>query len=68
MEGQKLTLTIWETSRLLGISRAKTYEAARTGQLPVLKFGRRLVVSRYALEKMLKEAKPNTTQNDCDSR
>ena len=62
MEKEKLTLTIAETAKLLGISRAKAYEAARTGQLPVLKFGRRLVVSSYALEKMLQEAGSHTQQ------
>jgi len=56
MESSKLTLTITETAKLLGISRCKAYEAARLGNLPVIKFGRRLVVPIYALEKMLREA------------
>lgn len=68
MEQKKLTLTILETARLLGISRAKAYEAARTGQLPVLRFGRRLVVPRYALEEMLKEAGAYSKLIDPDNK
>ena len=33
MVAEKLTLTIVETAKILGISIAKAYEAARTGQL-----------------------------------
>ena len=33
------------------------YGAARRGEIPVLKFGRRLVVPKVALEKMLVEAR-----------
>jgi hypothetical protein len=37
----------------LGIGRSLAYELARNGQLPVIRLGRRLVVARPALEKML---------------
>jgi len=64
MEEEKLTLTIAETAKILRISKGKAYEEARLGRLPVLKFGRRLVVSRYGLERMLKEASPSWIPND----
>ena len=67
MEAQKLTLTISEAAKILGISKGKAYTEAKLGNLPVLKFGRRLVVSRYGLEKMLKEAKPRSKQDDTDN-
>ncbi len=54
MEGRQ-TLTVEEASRLLGISRGAGYEAARTGQLPVIRLGRRVLVPRQALERMLAE-------------
>ena len=48
------TLSIEEAGYLLGLSRASAYEAARRGEIPgVLRFGRRIVVSRRALERML---------------
>lgn len=68
MVEEKLTLTISETAKILGISKGKAYTEARLGNLPVIKFGRRLVVSRYGLEQMLREAKPNSRQNDHDNR
>ena len=48
------TLTIPETARILGISRGSAYLAARSGELPgVIRIGRRLLVSRPALERFL---------------
>jgi len=50
----KLTLTIPEVARALGISRNLCYELARRGGLPVIRLGeKRLVISRVALERML---------------
>ena len=48
------TLTVQECAVILGLSRGLTYQLAREGKLPgVLRYGRRLVVSRRALEKAL---------------
>lgn len=66
MEHEKLTLTIAETAQILRISKGKAYEEARLGNLPVIRFGRRLVVSRYGLDKMLKEAGSHSQQVDND--
>ena len=68
MENQRLTITIAETAKLLRISKGKAYSEAKLGRLPVLKFGRRLVVSRYGLEKMLKEAGSYPQQINSDNR
>lgn len=57
MEKERLTLTIEETARLLGIGRQLAYEQVKTGNIPALKIGRRLLVPRIALEKMLQEPK-----------
>jgi excisionase family DNA binding protein len=48
-----LTLTIPQTARLLGISISKTYEAARMGQLPTIRVGTRVLVSRRRLEELI---------------
>jgi hypothetical protein len=34
------------------------YDKVKTGEIPVLKIGRRLLVPRVALEKLLNEPKP----------
>lgn len=49
----RLTLSIEEAAHVLGIGRGLAYELARTGQLPVLRLGRRIVVPRAQLETML---------------
>jgi len=64
MEGEKLTLTIAETAKILGISKGKAYTEAKLGHLPTIVFGRRIIVSRYGLERMLKEASPGSRPND----
>lgn len=53
METERLTLTIEETARLLGIGRQLAYDRVKTGEIPVIKIGRRLLVPRSALVKFL---------------
>jgi excisionase family DNA binding protein len=52
-EPQPLTLTIPQAAELLGISVSKAYEAARAGDLPTVKIGARVVVSRRWLEELI---------------
>ncbi len=54
--GERLTLNVGDAARLLGISRGLAYEMARSGKLPCVYFGRRILVSRWALERMLDQA------------
>ena len=54
--GESLVLTIQEAAEILRIGRSAAYEAARTGELPVIQFGRRKLVPRAALEKLLMNA------------
>lgn len=56
MQTEKLTVSVEEAGALLGIGRALAYEMARTGKLPALRFGRRFVVPRKALEVLLDTA------------
>jgi excisionase family DNA binding protein len=51
----RLTWTVTEAAKLLGISRASAYEAAHRGELPVRVIGRRLLVPRVALLRLLGE-------------
>ena len=53
----RLTFTVPEAGRMLGISRSLAFQMAHTGQLPVIRLGeRRLVVPKAALQRMLDEA------------
>lgn len=55
-DDMKLVYTVQEAGALLGLSRGSAYEAARRGELPTLKIGRRIVVPIQALEEMLASA------------
>ena len=52
----RLTWSINEAAQVLGISRASAYEAAHRGELPVRVIGRRMLVPRVALLRLLNEA------------
>lgn len=54
---ERLCLSVPEAAKLLGISRGLAYELAGSGQLPVVRLGRRLLVPRAALENMLAQTK-----------
>ena len=47
------TLTVEEAAAVLGIGRNSAYQAVASGQLPVIRIGRRLLVPRAALERLL---------------
>jgi excisionase family DNA binding protein len=51
----RLTLTVREAAKLLGISPYTAYEAAHRGELPVRFIGRRMLVPRAALLRLLDE-------------
>jgi excisionase family DNA binding protein len=59
MEG-KLTLSIEEAAKVLGIGRNLCYDRVKTGEIPVIKIGRRLLVPRRALEKLLEQGQALT--------
>jgi excisionase family DNA binding protein len=48
-----LVLSIMEAARLLGVSKNCAYEAANQGQLPSIRIGRRRVIPRIALERLV---------------
>jgi len=51
---QPMTMPVWpDAGKRLGLGRNATYEAIARGEIPVLRFGRRLVVPRKALERLL---------------
>lgn len=54
--GERLTVSVTEAAKLLGIGRNSAYEAAHKGELPVVLIGRRMLVPVAALNRMLAEA------------
>jgi excisionase family DNA binding protein len=56
MKQDRLTMSVTEAAVLLGVSRNSAFEAARRGELPVIRIGRRLLVPRAALERLLQQA------------
>jgi len=58
VEQENLTMTVEEAATALKISRGLAYEAARDGRLPCIRIGRRLLVSRHALNKLLADPQP----------
>ena len=51
-------LTVPEAGKLLRISRASAYQGARTGDIPTVRVGKRLLVPRARLMAMLGEREP----------
>jgi len=49
----KVTYRVDEVARLLGLSRNAAYEAVTRGEIPSLRFGRRIVIPRLAFERLL---------------
>ncbi len=58
MDKEKLTLTVDETAKCLGVSRNSAYEAIAKGEIPVVKIGKRLLVPKAALETLLAAGQP----------
>lgn len=58
---ERLTYTVTEAAELLGISRTSAYECVRRGDIPSIALGRRLVVSRVALLRLLDSTTDATT-------
>lgn len=50
---ERYCMTVPEAARRLGILRNFGYELVKRGELPVVRFGKRLLILRVALERML---------------
>jgi excisionase family DNA binding protein len=49
-------LTVSEAARLLRLSRAFTYELVARGELPSVRFGRRIMIPRAAIERLFDDS------------
>ena len=57
VKDERLTMNVPEAGKVLGISRATAYAMARSGQLPTIRLGKRILVPRQALERLLAETR-----------
>ena len=56
---KRLCITVPEAAEMLGISRNFAYELVKQGQLPVIRFGKRLLIPKVGLERMLEKGVEN---------
>jgi excisionase family DNA binding protein len=52
-QGQKLLLTVEETTKILGISRSMTYEMIKQDQIPSIRLGRKIMIPRRKLIELI---------------
>lgn len=50
---EKLTLTVDEAAQALGLSRNSCYQAVETKAIPSIRIGKRILIPRFALERLL---------------
>lgn len=50
------TYTVHEAAGVLGISRSLAYECVRTGELPSLRFRRRIVIPAHVVDELVSAA------------
>ncbi len=51
---QRLTLTLWpEVAEILGLSKVSVYKAAKRGEIPTIRIGKRILVPTADLRRML---------------
>ena len=53
---EKLVYTVEKAGALLGLGRSGAYEAVRRGDIPTIRIGRRLLIPKVALDRMLADA------------
>jgi excisionase family DNA binding protein len=52
---ERQVVTVVEAARLLGIGRSLAYEAVARGELPALRIGRRILISKEGLNRLISE-------------
>jgi excisionase family DNA binding protein len=62
----RATYTVAEAAGILGISRTTAYECIQRGEIPARRFGRRVVVLRYELDRLLTDPATDDGQRGAD--
>jgi len=53
MEVSRLTCSVKEVAKILGLGRTATYQGIEKGEIPSIRIGKRILVPRAALEQLL---------------
>ena len=61
VETQHAALSVRECANLLNISRGSAYKACLSGEIVHIKIGRRILIPRQAIEKLLSGGKDNNS-------
>ena len=56
MEAQSVVLTVDEVAAILKISRPQAYLGVERGEIPHIRVGKRILIPRASLEKLLQNA------------
>jgi excisionase family DNA binding protein len=59
MQTEKMIFTVAEAMKYLGLSRNSIYSGIKSGQIPHIRVGKRILISRVALERKLSDANTN---------
>lgn len=60
---ERLSYTVDETSKVLGLGRVATYKAISEGVIPHIKIGKRILIPRAALDRWLENCGAMSGQN-----
>ena len=64
MPSEKLTLTVPEAARVLGIGKNLAYDAVARGEIPSIRIGRRILVPVASLVQLLEKSVPSQADSD----
>jgi excisionase family DNA binding protein len=53
---QRLTITVTEAAKRLGIGKNQAYEGVHRGQIPSIRVGKRILIPLKALQRMLERS------------
>ncbi len=67
MSSEKIILSVTETACLLGLSRNSTYQGVQSGAIPSIRVGKRILVPKAALDRMLECGGTNADNNTAQS-
>jgi len=66
-EKEPIVYSLDEARKLLKISRGLIYVAIHTGRIPSIRIGRRILIPRSGLERLLDEVGDAQFRKDCDT-
>jgi excisionase family DNA binding protein len=58
-ESESLTYSVEEVARLLRIGRNQAYDSVKSGVIPSIRIGKRILIPRAALHLLLNKPQPN---------